>query len=122
MEEVAKLLGVEFDKDFECNESPCTYRITKYGALCDGVRGAESLMMLLDGTLTVKQKPWSPKNNDMFFVVLCDGDVAVKYWDNDSTTHRTYYKIGNCYRHFNEAKDYREKWISFYASDEILEV
>ena len=122
MEEVAKLLNVEFDKDFKCNEVQCTFRIIKYGLLCNGVQSAESLMMLLDGTLTVAHKPWKPENDDMFFVVLRDGSVATKYWDDDCTTHRTYYKIGNCYRHFNEAKDYRDKWVAFYASDEILEV
>lgn len=79
-------------------------------------------MMLLDGTLTIKHKPWKPKDYEVFFVVACDGSVMAKYWDNESTINRTYYKIGNCYRHFNEAKDYRDKWIAFYASDEVLEV
>lgn len=120
--EVAKLLGVEIGEEFKCNESPCTYCITKNGALCDGVYGADSLMMLLDGTLTIKHKPWKPKDDEVFFVVAYDGSVMTKYWDNESTINRTYYKIGNCYRHFNEAKDYRDKWIAFYASDEVLEV
>ena len=122
MEEIAKMINVDFDEDFKCNESPCTYRVAKHGVLCNGVYAADSLLMLLDGTLTVVPKPWKPENGDMFFTVLYDGSVAVKYWDDESTIHKTYYKIGNCYRYFEDARLYREKWLAFYSSDEILEV
>lgn len=121
MAEVAKILGVELDEDFKCNESPCTYRITKCGALCDGVRGEESLMMLLYGTLTVKQKPWKPKIDERFYVVTIDGGVMYRYWD-DCSSYKNYYKLGNFYRTYAEAEANRDKWISFYASDEVLEV
>lgn len=33
-----------------------------------------------------------------------------------------YYKLGNCYRTKAEAEFNRDKWMAFYASDEVLEV
>ena len=122
MAEVAKILGVEMNQDFKCKESCGTYRVTEYGATCNGSYGADSLLMLLNGMLTIVPKPWKPEDGDMFFVVAYDGTILTKYWDDESTTHKTYYKIGNFYRYMEEAKDYREKWLAFYASDEILEV
>lgn len=121
MAEVAKMLGVELGEDFKCNESTCTYRITKYDLLCNGVHGAESLMMLLDGTLTVAQKPWKPKVDERFYIVTVDGGVMYKYWD-DCSSHINYYKLGNFYRTYKEAEVNRDKWIAFYSSDEVLEV
>jgi hypothetical protein len=85
------------------------------------VRAAESLMMLLDGTLTVAQKPWKPKVDERFYIVTVDGGVMYKYWD-DCSSHINYYKIGNFYRTYAEAEANRDKWVTFYASDEVLEV
>ena len=124
MAEVAKMLGVNICEEFEIKGYP-----SRYMFINDGIIDAESgflckatLWKLLTNQACIKRKPWKPENNDMFFVVLYDGSVATKYWDDESTIHRTYYKIGNCYRHFNEAKDYLDKWMAFYASDEVLEV
>ena len=122
MAEVAKLLGVEMNKDFECEESSCTYRITENGLTCNGCYGADSLMLILNGERSIKQKPWKPQDDEVFFMVSPDGKVMFKYWDENSTPFRTYYKIGNCYRYQDEAEENRDKWARFYASDEVLEV
>ena len=135
MAEVAKMLGVELGEEFEIKyPRPVTVKTTAVFSengfrivdtdeyILTPNRHESILHSLLKGDLTVKRKPWKPENDDMFFVVAYDGSILTKYWDDECTTHKTYYKIGNCYRHFNEAKDYREKWMAFYASDEILEV
>lgn len=121
MAEVAKLLGVEIDEDFKCNESPYTYCITKFGCQCNGVYAADSLMMLLDGTITVKHEHWMPKENDVFWHVDSRGNPVLDRWMQYSY-HYNFYKIGNCYRTEAEAKADSNKWVAFYASDEVLEV
>ena len=121
MEAVANLLGVEFDKDFKCNESPCTYRITKYGVRCNGVLGADSLTMLLDGTLTIKRQPWKPKEGEQYWLVLPPGEITYLYW-HPWKFSIILYKLGNCYRTREEAEANLDKWVAFYASDEVLEV
>lgn len=30
--------------------------------------------------------------------------------------------VGNCYRTYEEAKKNKDKWVVFYASDEVMEV
>jgi hypothetical protein len=122
MAEVARLLGVEMNKDFECEESSCTYRITEHGLTCNGCYGADSLMMILNGERKIKQGPWRPENDEPFFVVSFDGHIMIKYWDDESTVYRSYYKLGNCYRYKDEAEENRDKWISFYTSCEVLEI
>ena len=122
IEKIAKMLGVEMNEDFKCKGVGNTYRFTEHGLLCNGSSGADSLMMLLNGEHTIDHGPWKPADGERFYVVMHDGCVMTKYWDDDSTLYRTYYKIGNCYRDMNEAGADRDKWIAFYASDKVLEV
>lgn len=121
MPEIAKLLGVELGEEFKCNETSYTYTITEYGAKCSGCFASESLAMLLNGALTVKHKPWKPKIDEFYWIVNSDGEVGCLRW-YDSYSDMTLYKIGNCYRYKADADRNRDKWIAFYASDEILEV
>lgn len=132
MAEVAKMLGVEFDEEFEIEfPSPSSvkatavfsengFRIINTDAYISTPYWAESVFHnLLKGSLAIKRKPWKPKDDELFFVVSFDGKVMFKYWDEESTPYRTYYKIGNCYRYKDEAEANRDKWMAFYASDEI---
>lgn len=121
MAEVAKLLGVELNKDFECEDSSSTYRITERGLLCNGCYGADSLMMILNGDHIIKRGPWKPEYDDCFCYIDQDGVCRSYGWDNDAHS-LNYYKIGNCYHTPDEAKESRDKWVSFYASDEVLDV
>lgn len=121
MAEVAKLLGVEIGEDFECEESSCTYRITDGGLTCNGCYGTDSLMMILNGRLTIKRKPWKPKYNEEYWAVTIDDEPRMFIWDG-YMFDLSCYKLGNCYRTKEEAKANRDKWLSFYTSDEVLEV
>jgi len=121
MRQVANMLSVEMNEDFKCEGSSCTYRVTENGLMCNGCYGADSLMMILNGERIIKRAPWKPEDEDRFYSVAIDGQVIYKYWD-DCSSHKNYYKLGNCYRTGAEAEANREKWISFYTSDEVLEV
>ncbi len=122
MAEVAKMLGVEMGQDFECNESSCTYRITEHGLTCNGCYGSDSLMMILNGEYTVKFKPYKPIDcNHIYWFVENNGEVDFVYWGG-GTDDLNYYKLGNCYKTKQEAEANRDKWVAFYASDEVLEV
>lgn len=121
MAEVANVLGVEMNKDFECNESSCTYRITEHGLTCNGCYGADSLMMILNGEFTIKNQTWRPKEDEIFWHIDAFGNPVLSKWTGHSC-HLILYIIGNCYRTEAAAKVDRDKWISFYASDEVLEV
>jgi hypothetical protein len=121
MPEVAKMLGVEMNKDFECEESSCTYRITEHGLTCNGCYGADSLMMILSGKYTIKQGPWKPETDVCFCYMDQNGRCRSHGWDNDAHS-LNYYKIGNCYKTSEEAEVNRDKWVEFYSSDDVLEV
>ena len=121
MEEVAKMLGVEMNKDFECNESSCTYRITENGLTCNGCYGSDSLMMILNGSYTIKRGPWKPKYGEEYWLVDVQGIVGRNRYEH-CFTDIVLYKLGNCYYSKLEAEINRDKWMSFYASDEVLEV
>ena len=125
--EVAKMLGVELGKEFECSNG------YKYVLREDGIIESKyidkvstntfssALVALLNGTLTIKRKPWKPKKDDLYYYVDQEGFVISNRWYN-SYTEVLLYKLGNCYRIREEAEANHEKWVAFYASDEVLEV
>lgn len=123
MAEVAKMLGVELGEKFKIKGYSATYILDEDGLFDqpDGMNNFMHLTCLLTGEFEVVRIPWTPCDNEKFYVVLSDGDVRHKYWD-DCATCKNYYKLGNCYSTKEEAETNRDKWLSFYASDEILEV
>ena len=126
MAKVANMLGVELDEEFKCSNG-YMYMLTNSGIAaldapwspkeyCDAV-----LIKLIEGDLTIKRKPWKPEFNENYWTVMRCGDLYLTTWyDNIVDFHC--YKLGNCYRTKEEAEVNRDKWISFYASDEVLEV
>ena len=133
MVEVAKILGVELDEEFDiCFDNNCVYmkaKLTENGfkvintnmvALVPNSSG-QVFEWILCGLATIKRKPWKPERDERFYVVTVDGRVMFKYWD-DCSTYKNYYKLGNFYRTYEEAETNRDKWLAFYQSDEVLEV
>ena len=126
MAKVAEILGVELGEEFELRGY--TYKLTEDGLICpayphhDEEDYEHMLRMLLIGEYTIKLKPWKPKNDEKFWYVNTDNTVGYNYFDNQDADHVNYYKIGNCYRTFGAAKANLDKWVQFYASDEVLEV
>ena len=62
-----------------------------------------------------------PVLDQIYFYVESNGKIDWNYWDNDAID-LSLYMLGNCYFSRANAEADRDKWIAFYASDEVLEV
>lgn len=135
MEEVAKMLGVELDEEFEIVRSSTGEWIanayitndslyySKYNPIYKEFSGY-TLLWLLKGSYTVNQKPqkpWKPRLGEIYWNVSMNGTVDYYVWGGYRLDVCNY-KLGNCYQTEREAKDNRDKWVEFYKSDEVLEV
>lgn len=129
MSEVAKMFGVELGESFYIN----TQGDTEYVFTANGLFPAygsvvcnNTLNELLTGTASIKRKPWKPKYGEEYWFVEIltdeDGYVGSEEYFDECSVCVNYYKIGNCYRTKKEAEANIDKWIKFYASDEVLEV
>lgn len=136
MTDVAKLLGVEIGEEFEIQyPSPCDIKTTAvFSANGFNIVHTDSVILqpywkyaelhaLLEGTLTIKRKPWKPKYGDYYWAVSANPDDSFCYlkWEGTISDYSNY-KLGNCYKTMSEAKENKSKWVSFYESDEVLEV
>lgn len=130
MAEVAKMLGVELDEEFE---TPA-YSSEKYKININGIAVYEDgewkyslastsfvFEKLLAGQYEIKRKPWKPKDGEEFYFIEKNGKIG-NYTYYGITYIENFYKLGNCYRTRAEAEANRDKWVAFYASDEVLEV
>lgn len=81
-----------------------------------------TLENLLTGKYAIKRKPWKPNKYGCYFCVDTDGCTIKEEWSDDCITDVLCYKLGNCYRTYKEAEKNKDKWVVFYASDEVMEV
>lgn len=132
MAEVAKMLGVEMGEVFQIKVPGSNYNVTAFFRVdglsfqeCDVPNAAtwfpHVLKNLITGTYIIKRKPWKPKADEFYWIVNPDGEMSYIRWYNESSDF-AFYKLGNCYHTKAEAEADRNKWIAFYASDEVLEV
>lgn len=130
MSEVAKMLGVELGEIFEIKTDvykSFQFRFVENDFQCfNGKRWVTDanapvfLKLLLTGEYTIKRKPWKPKYEETYWYIDEQGESwGSPFTDSD---YINYYKLGNCYRTREEAEANRDKWVAFYASDEVLEV
>ena len=136
MAEVAKMLGVELGEEFEivfpnnpnCHATAVLYEsgpnIQKHNLANQDFWHLTALTNILNGNYTIKRKPWKPNDEERYWYVDERGRIWSDYFDYYSCTSHcmNYYKLGNCYRTREEAEANRDKWVSFYESDEVLEV
>lgn len=127
MAEVAKMLGVELGEEFECSDG-YKYILKEDGIIKSKYRDSFStntfspaLVALLNGEMVIKHKPWKPSKGDKYWYITSNGSADYYCWNGD-TTDFLIYKLGNCYKTAQEAEDNCDKWIAFYASDEVLEM
>lgn len=131
MAEVAKLLGVEIGEEFQiCGNGEATVKLTEdglkivtiLGPLIDNANEV-CLTKLITGKYTIKRKPWKPKYGDHYWAVSADPTEHLHYirWEGSPSDYSNY-KLGNCYTTLSAANANKSKWISFYASDEVLKV
>lgn len=125
MAEVAKMLGVELGEEFMCSNG-YKYVLREYGVTqskYDGIMGSFTNVLndLLTGQLLIERKPWKPSKGDKYWYISSNGSADYYCWTDDTIDFLTY-KLGNCYKTVQEAEANRDKWVAFYASDEVLEV
>lgn len=131
MAEVARLLGVELDEEFQiCGNGEATVKLTKdglkimtiLGKLIDNANEV-CLSKILIGQYTIKRKPWKPKYGDHYWAVSADLTEHFHFirWEGSPSDYSNY-KLGNCYATMEAAKANKSKWISFYTSDEVLDI
>lgn len=131
MPEIAKMLGVELGEIFEIETDlykSFQFRFIESGFQCFNGRMWVSdmnalvfLKLLIIGKYVIKRKPWKPNLDDEYYYVDEYGYACSDPWVN-SALDFVFYKIGNCYKTKEEAEKNKDKWIAFYASDEVLEV
>lgn len=130
MQEVAKMLGVELGKEFEIKELPhirCKFYnddvlISYFDPNCECcIPSVHTILVrLIAGKYTVNKR-WKPHLEEKYYSVGSSGVIEPGCWVDDFIDIALY-KLGNCYPTTEEAEANIDKWISFYASDEILEV
>lgn len=123
MEAVAKMLGVELGECFEIYRCDGTYCLTYSGLyhIQSGFDAPKTLHALLAGEYHIKRKPWMPQYAEHYYCVNSTGHVCEEQWYGDFVDTLCY-KLGNCYKDKQQAEANCDKWISFYNSDEVLEV
>ena len=129
MAEVAKMLDVKLGEEFQIVvNGKATVKLTEDGLEIVTIIGklidnAEHICLtkLLTGRYEIKRRPLKLKKNDFYWNVRLDGEPVLTRWLDDIIDLNNY-KLGNCYRTKVEAEQNRDKWIAFYASDEVLEV
>lgn len=134
MPEVAKMLGVDLGERFTIKDldgeimgtaiiDECGFKLLEHNVNYTNSWLQYTLENLLTGKYTIERKPWKPEDGDSFFFVIETGEVYDSVFSSKfGSDHLNYYKLGNCYRIKEEAEANRDKWIAFYASDEVLEV
>lgn len=91
--------------------------------LCQTVRNANEFNKYtqMDGADNMNNKRWLPRENDIFWHIDAFGNPVLRIWTGHSD-HIALYRLGNCYHTEAEAKKDLDKWVNFYASDDVIEV
>lgn len=133
MKEIAAMLGVELGEEFRIR-SKSPYGLNAVASLTDsGFRLIISNIYvdmphwedfifhdLLKGIFIIEHKQIKPAYRDCYWSIKPNGEVHASSWLNE-WIDLYHYKIGNCYCTKEEAEANRDKWITFYNSDEVLE-
>lgn len=117
MADIAKLLGVELNKEFNIKDSDYNpYKITDKGLVdCDGDARDSLLMNLLKGNHEIIKKPWFPEHDEPYWFLTYEGNaVPDRFKDYFSSVHQMRVRLGNFFKTEEEAKAYKEKWLAYY--------
>lgn len=120
MSEVAKLLGVELNEEFDVNCCGVqSYHLTEEG-LFDSDEKSNSLMLmfLLAGGEEIIKKPWKPKYGERYFYISIRDEHSYIYeneWEDTSTDYELYH-TGNFFRTEKEARKNIEAYKEFNKS------
>ena len=115
---IAKLLGVELDKEFNIkgvNFNP--HKITDKGLVSRGGYPDEQnlLMRLLTGEVEITNEPWFPEDDEPYWFLSYEGHALPDRFKNDFTSvHQMRVRLGNFFKTEQEALSYKEKWLAYY--------
>ena len=123
MNEVAALLGVRIGERFKIDAQEGEFIFDNNGLYSFRAHDwcPDVLCQLISGNLNVAHKSGKPSYDSRYYSVGPGGVLEPGTWLNDFIDVAMY-KLGNCYRTIEEAEANRDKWVAFYASDEMLEV
>lgn len=123
MFEVAEILGVRVGERFEIDTLEGKFFLDNDGLYSMATQSycPDVMFDLLTGKIGIKRKPWKPNLDKRYYVIEETGMVSEEVWWNECIDIM-FYKLGNCYRTIEEAEAHRDKWIAFYASDDLIEV
>lgn len=138
MNEVAKLLGVEFEEIFRLRVNKTLdgqprmkdreYKLTPEGLFVamDPNKGTgytkatNSLTQILNGNYSIIKLPWTPKIKETYYFIDCEGFINPALWgdDPDDITH---YKTGNCFQTRAEAGRNADAYLQWIKSEPIVD-
>lgn len=123
--EIAKMLGVELEEEFEvCNSMDTCIRYTERykfidnGLICAdasdknvwGYASCKTLRDIVNGSLTVIKLPFKPKNGDKYFRIFINSNNDLKVFSDTWMGWTTDYmckSCGNCFRTEAEAEKHK---------------
>lgn len=119
MEEVAKILGLELEEEFNITSNGLIYKITDSGVYFkydnDVWYDSQILSGLIEGRFEVVKKPWKPKLFDDYFAIEgninCGVSICGYIWRN-KITDIALYSMGNCFKTIEEAEKHKEEIIN----------
>lgn len=124
MEQIAQMLGVEFDEPFDMDYGDIqiptghNYYLTKSGvkSISGGACAIRGLLSdLLIGAATIVKRPWSPKEGDTYYYVDLDEDVIVTQYNPNNIHDVMNVRARNCYRTAEEVTpELMEQWGAWY--------
>ena len=120
MSEVAKLLGLELNEEFDVKYSNCNpYKFTDEGLVnCNGEDFPSALPFLLTGKFEIIKKPWKPDYGDTYYYISVRDGYPYVYeneWSDNSADYELYH-TGNFFRTEQEAMKNREAYKEFNKS------
>lgn len=122
IQDVAKILGVELDEEFNVEERGKTiFKLTEKGLfsldmIFGWIKHNESVFTaLLYGELVIKKLPWKPKKNDMYYKPSEKFSHAVLMRWNDTPWDFAYQETGMVFRTAEECEaalpELRKKYL-----------
>ena len=123
MNEVAKLLGVKLNEEFKIKGISDIYMITENGITTKNGKYAQGLILtqLIAGQLEIQKYPWKPQSGERFYYVAFGDELYVRYDDwTGFNGDILCYKIGNCYRSYEDAFASIPKWVDFFKNDKVF--
>lgn len=119
-EQIAEILGVELEEEFEIENVPSKVKITEMGLFYfDTISKLwyKGSICYLDQVFAnvskIIKKPWMPKHGDKYWAVMLYEEICSYIWDNTLLDY-AYLKCGWLFRTKKEAEANRDRILAEY--------